>query len=283
LSPNGIADENIQDNSNVYQVVINDTRENIPLRERFDSNSFLKWTIVSQQPQTIWAKASTNYQQSLVYNSFSNTTIGADSWLVSPVLDLTNNTEASVFFDESYAKRINGCEKLRVLASTDCGATYTDILFDQIGSQLAVTDSEDSWKPVLSSDWKNNFINLQNYVGQANVRIAFVAVNGNGNNLYLDNIDFFADNSPTQLKVESPYAVYGGTGTPVKITFNLEERQTVGLQIYNNIGQLVVEETLPETINQTYSVDLSDRGVGVYIIRLQMAGQLSARKVYVGN
>jgi hypothetical protein len=131
---------------------------------------------------------------------------------VSPVLDLTNNTEASVFFDASYAKRINGCEKLRVLASTDCGATYTDILFDQIGSQLAMTDSEDSWKPVLSSDWKNNFLNLQNYVGQANVRIAFVAVNGNGNNLYLDNIDFFADNSPNQLKVESPYAVYGGTG-----------------------------------------------------------------------
>jgi hypothetical protein len=283
LSPNGIADQNALDNTNVYQVVINDTRENIPLRERFDSNSLQKWTIVSQQQQPSWAKTSTNYQQSLVYNSFSNTTIGANSWLVSPILDLTNNTEASVFFDASYAKRINGCEKLRVLASTDCGATYTDILFDQIGSQLAVTDSEDSWKPVLSSDWKNNFINLQNYVGQANARIAFVAVNGNGNNLYLDNIDFFADNSPTQLKVESPYAVYGGTGTPVKITFNLEERQTVGLQIYNSIGQLVVEENLPETINQTYSVDLSDRGVGVYIIRLQMAGQLSARKVYIGN
>lgn len=283
LSPNGIADQNVQDNSNVYQVVINDTRETIPLRERFDSNSLQKWTIVSQQQQPSWAKASTNYQQSLAYNSFSNTTIGADSWLVSPILDLTNNTEASVFFDESYAKRINGCEKLRVLASTDCGATYTDILFDQIGSQLAVTDSEDSWKPVLSSDWKNNFINLQNYVGQANVRIAFVAVNGNGNNLYLDNIDFFADNSPTQLKVESPYAVYGGTGTPVKITFNLEERQTVGLQIYNSIGQLVVEENLPETINQTYTVDLSNRGVGVYIIRLQVAGKLSARKVYVSN
>ncbi len=283
LSPNGIADQNALDNTNVYQVVINDTRENIPLRERFDSNSLQKWTIVSQQQQPSWAKTSTNYQQSLVYNSFSNTTIGANSWLVSPILDLTNNTEASVFFDASYAKRINGCEKLRVLASTDCGVSYTDILFDQIGSQLAVTDSEDSWKPVLSSDWKNNFINLQNYVGQANARIAFVAVNGNGNNLYLDNIDFFADNSPTQLKVESPYAVYGGTGTPVKITFNLEERQTVGLQIYNSIGQLVVQENLPETINQTYSVDLSDRGVGVYIIRLQMAGQLSARKVYIGN
>jgi hypothetical protein len=283
LSPNGIADQNALDNTNLYQVVINDTRENIPLRERFDSNSLQKWTIVSQQQQPSWANASTNYQQSLVYNSFSNTTIGADSWLASPILDLSNNTEASVFYDLSYAKRITGCEKLRVLASTDCGITYTDILSPQIGSQLAVTDSEASWKPVLSSDWKNNFINLQNYVGQANVRIAFVAVNGNGNNLYLDNIDFFANNSPTQLKVESPYAVYGGTGTPVKITFNLEERQTVGLQIYNSIGQLVVEENLPETINQTFSIDLSNRGVGVYIIRLQMAGQLSARKVYVGN
>ncbi len=283
LSPNGIADQNALDNSNVYQVVINDTRERIPLRERFDSNSFQKWTVVSQQQQPSWAKTSTNYIQSLAFNAFTDTSIGADSWLVSPILDLTNNTEASVFFDASYAKRINGCEKLRVLASTDCGTTYTDILFDQIGSQLAVTNSEDSWKPVLSSDWKNNFISLQNYIAQANVRIAFVAINGNGNNLYLDNIDFFADNSPSQLKVENPYAVYGGAGTPVKITFNLEERQTVGLEIYNSIGQLVVAEVIPETINQTYSVDLINRGVGIYIIRLQVAGQLSARKVYVGN
>ncbi|MCX8490093.1 MAG: choice-of-anchor J domain-containing protein, partial [Cyclobacteriaceae bacterium] len=168
FSPNGIADQNTLDNSNIYQVIINNTRETIPLRERFDSNSLQKWTIVSQQPQPTWRTASTNYLQSLVYNSFTNTTIGAESWLVSPILDLTNNTEASVFFDASYAKRINGCEQLRVLASTDCGATYTDILLDQIGSQLAVTDSEDSWKPVLSSDWKNNFISLQNYVGQAN-------------------------------------------------------------------------------------------------------------------
>ncbi|MCX8491839.1 MAG: T9SS type A sorting domain-containing protein, partial [Cyclobacteriaceae bacterium] len=78
-------------------------------------------------------------------------------------------------------------------------------------------------------------------------------------------------------------AVHGGTNTPLKITFNLKERQTVGLEIYNSIGQLVIEEVLPETINQTYSVDLSNHGVGIYIIRLKMAGQTNARKVYVGN
>jgi hypothetical protein len=45
--------------------------------------------------------------------------------------------------------------------------------------------------PTGASDWSRHFINLSEYVGHEDVRIAFVARNGNGNNLYIDNIEFF--------------------------------------------------------------------------------------------
>ena len=283
LSPNGVTDNFSQDNNNVYTVVVNTAKEIIPFRERFDSNSQQKWSIVSQGQQPSWAKAITNYSQSLFYTSFTNTNIGEESWLVSPVLDLTSTTKASLFFEASYAKRDPKCETLRILASTDCGVTFNELLFDQGGSQLAISNSSSPWTPSLSSDWRKNFVDLSSYVGKAGVRIAFVAINGNGNNLFLDNIDFFEDNSSTQLTVESPYAVYGGKGIPLLLTFNLDDRQAVGLQIYNSTGQAILETTFPETLNQTYSIDLSDRGSGVYILRFQIGNQLSSKKVYVGN
>jgi hypothetical protein len=72
-------------------------------------------------------------------------------------------------------------------------------------------------------------------------------------------------------------------GIPLKITFNLDERQPVSLQVYNSIGQVIADSQLPETINQTYTIDLGERGNGIYILRLQIGNQLSSKKVFVGN
>ena len=70
------------------------------------------------------------------------------------------------------------------------------------------------------------------------------------------------------LAVQNPFAVYGGLGIPVTFTFNLEERETVELRIFNSIGQLVSARTLPDILNQTYSLDLSEHGKGIYRISI---------------
>ncbi len=285
-NPNGAVDVNSQNNSGAYNLISNNARDIIPLRERFDSNSQLNWTIVSQGEQQLWTKASTTYSNSLLYNSFSNPSLGDESWLVSPVLDLSNTSKASLFFDVSYAKASKGSERLRVLTSKDCGNTFNETPFDEFGSSLSIKDLETSWKPSLNSDWKTNSINLNKYAGQSSIRFAFVVTNGNGNNLYLDNIDFYTDDSITKgpsTSAENPYSVYGGIDSPLKITFNLEERQPTRITIFNSIGQEVADQSFPDALNQTLTIDLSERGSGIYILRLQVGNQLSAKKVFVGN
>jgi Pregnancy-associated plasma protein-A len=279
---NGAADDNPADNSLNYNLELNTSQDIIPLREKFDSKSQLNWTIVSQGNQQLWAKAPTNYANSLVYNSYANTSVGDESWLVSPILDFTNTTKASLFFDVSYAY-VRGNEQLQLLASTDCGTTFNQVLFNQSGSLLSVTNSESSWLPATSQDWRKNSINLDQYVGQSSMRFAFVVTNGNGNNLYLDNIDFFIDDNPQPVFVGSPYSVYGGIGTPLKVTFSLEQRQPVRLLIYNSIGQQISDNLLPDTINQTYTIELPENGNGIYIIQVQIGDQLIAKRVFVGN
>ncbi len=285
-NPNGTVDADPKNNSGSYSFVFNNAKDMIPLRERFDSNSLLNWTIVSQGQQQLWTKVGTNYSNSLSYNSFTNTNIGNESWLVSPVLDLTNTSKASLFFDVSYAKSSNGSERLLVLASQDCGNTFNEVLFDQSGTLLSVKDLETSWKPTMTIDWKKNLINLDGYVGQSNVRFAFIITNGNGNNLYLDNIDFYTDDSLTQgpsASAENPYSVYGGIGSSMKITFNLEERQPTRITVFNSIGQEVADQYFPDALNQTFSIDIGERGNGIYILRLQVGSQLSTKKVFIGN
>ena len=53
--------------------------------------------------------------------------------------------------------------------------------------------STTSWTPSGKDDWRKNKIILNSLVGKSNLRFAFVATAQNGNNLYLDNIEFFID------------------------------------------------------------------------------------------
>ena len=43
-------------------------------------------------------------------------------------------------------------------------------------------------------------------LGEGSVRIAFVFVNGNGNNIYLDNVEFFVSGTP--IIVSNSMSVY---------------------------------------------------------------------------
>ena len=184
-----------------------------------------------------------------------------------------------MFFNLSYGENSGRQDALKILTSIDCGLHFNEVSFIQ---PIANTLDTKSWIPKLNSDWNRPFINLDAYASQPNFRLAFVVTNNNGNNLYLDNIEFFTDDNFNPVASEAPYSVYGGISSPLTVTFNLDTRQPVSLQVYNSVGQLITDNMLAETLNQTYTFDLGDRGKGIYIVRVQIGNQLSSKKVYVG-
>ncbi len=134
-NPNGIAD-NTNNNSLKRNVAFNQSADIVPLRQNFNSD-FSNWSIVSPGDGTVWTAANTNYTKSLMYKSFGNTSTGLQSWLVSPTLDLSHLTEASLHFDVSYAMRSSlAPERLQVFASEDCGVTYPTLLYDKQGDEI---------------------------------------------------------------------------------------------------------------------------------------------------
>ncbi len=281
--PNNSIDAIQENNILELNCVVNSSQSGIPLREKFDGNFQSTWTTVSQGDQKKYNVASTNFDKSIVYPGFTNAVKGEEAWLVSPVLDLSRTYKASMFFDASYSKGANGLERLRILASNDCGATFPTIIFDQRGDTFSSASSTASWLPSGSGDWKNQFVDLANLTGEQNTRLAFIVTNANGNNLYLDNIEFFVDDDQSPVKITSNYKVYPSenSSSSFEITFNLQEKENAHLWVYNLLGQIVTDNDLPETLNQTYTVDLGTQSSGLYIIRVQTSNEVSATKIFL--
>lgn len=282
-APNGGADETPFNNSKTRTVIMNQSAETIPARQNFNLSFQDTWTIVSQANMLNWELTTTNKGTSLVYRAFSNTSKGDEAWLVSPVLDFSKSVKASLFFDVSYALGTKGTERLRLLSSTDGGLTFKPTQFDKTGNELTLKSSPSEWKPANDTDWMTPkiFVNLNDLVGEENVRLAFVATNDNGNNLYLDEIELYNDDNPFPPVTTSLYRIYTTSSNELKITFNLSEKETSRLQVYNMMGQLVLDNLLPDNLNQTYTLDMSTQRTGIYILKLQVANQIESTKVFI--
>ena len=93
------------------------------------------------------------------------------------------------FFYRGYDNTYN--DGLQVLVSNDGGNTFTDLVFNKntyTGLRTMPGYYDDDSYPLKSENWFSEGIDLSEYANQEIV-VAFVSINGYGNNLYLDNIE----------------------------------------------------------------------------------------------
>jgi len=284
--PEGTEDNNPSNNQRTFIVVVSNDRERIPLRQDFEGDLQPLWTIVnpSADGRMNWEVTETNFGQSLYFNAFNNDLKGDESWLISPVLDLSNTSEATMLFDFAYRSRASRREKLLILASTDCGITYQAI--DHTVPQPQASTA--NWIPENDEHWVQGIeVDLSSLLGEENVRIAFVVQNQNGNNLYLDNIEFFVTPIPDLDEAPVLFSVYGydfddPQSTNLQITFDLPQRQDVYFSVVNTLGQTEADGIIPDVLNQTYPLSLpTTLAPGVYFIRMQISGKSYVSRIVV--
>ncbi len=283
-NPDALNDETPANNAFTFNRIFDNSNDDIPHRQNFDQG-VAGWTPFSTGAPG-WSSVSTNaYQKGLAMKSFAATTAGTESWYVSPVLDMTRASQGSLFFSTSYAKRSAGSERLRVLVSNDCGVTYNDVIFDNAGDALANQSNESEWTPSVTADWTKQYLSINDYAGKKNLRFAFVATNANGNDLYLDNIEFYITDDPSPPDATEAISVYNSLTNPYEffITFNIAQKQDARLVVFNALGQVVIDSQLPETLNQTYTVNLYGQSTGIYIARLEAGSQTATAKLFVGR
>jgi hypothetical protein len=273
--PNGVADFNPSDNTSTVSIVVNEVTESIPANENFDGNFSDRWTVANTKDGMDFQTTTTNFNTSQYFNAFDNTAIGDEAWLVSPVFDFSTIAVKQMTFNLSYKANPGKNDRLRILVSTDCGYSYSTQLFDKSGFALSNETSTESWTPEQDSDWQNLSVDLSSVAGKKNVRIAFVMTNDNGNNLYLDNIDFFV--------VTNTFAVYPNPAKreTVYVALNLPEGETAQLEIIDRIGKVVISQTIKNSQNQIHVLSLPGVTSGMYFVRLKTSKQTHTEKLLI--
>lgn len=266
---NGEADDNAANSDTVITIIQNTNSDFIPLRETFDNNSLNSWSVANPQDGILWNLEEIDNQYTARFPTPTGVS-GEKSWLVSPVLSFTNATEASLFFDVSYQWDGVSNDRLQILASTDCGDSY-----------FIPTPNFDLQGNALSSNGTQKYLSLTSLAGFTDVRIAFVATSAQGNNIYVDNIEFFVFDDPFPIDPENkPFAIYWGSDGGAMITFNLSERQDVGYFLCDMMGRQISNALLPDMLNQTIPIS-GISSPGIYIVRLQIGNKFYPTKVYL--
>ena len=268
-------DVNSTNNKIDHAFAVDDQEDFIPLREKFQESDITStnWITINEDGDTGWELTNApnfNDENSAAFMNFYNYENRQQlDWLISPSLDFSNAVEASVTFKTSYAKNQNYNDQLRVVASTNCGSTFDNVVEIFSSDDLSVMDSEEFWEPVDQDEWTSHAIDLGEYAGESNVRLAFVAVNDFGNNLYLDDIEFFTTSVDKIVKTgQGSFALYPNPTSDgqIMLTFNTSERQDVTVDIFDQMGRIVTSNLYSNTLNQTYYYDLTGYRSGVYFI-----------------
>ena len=287
LEVNNVADDAPVGNTRTVSFVIPE-RDEVPLVENFqgtDADSFFEKSVVrNPDGQTTWerrvaANNTDENNEALYINFYDYETLGEQDYLYSPTLDLSNIPAAVLSFRVAYAPYEDSTDNippsrdgLLVGVSTDCGASIDSILYRKFGDTLATKAFQaNPFAPVEESDWREEVISLDDYLGQPDVQLVFIGVNDHGNNVYLDDIELFVteydNNSPRPPESSFRIKQNPAESKEVNVAFNLPFNDDVTAVVYDMQGRVITHYSLPNTLNQTYSINMAGNPAGVYILR----------------
>jgi hypothetical protein len=220
------------------------------------------------------------------YDFFNNTVAGDQDELYLPPMDLTG-APTYLYFSLAHAQRNFETEDvLDILISEDCGDSWTNVYTAQ-GLNLATTTPQlFAYTPDTSdpTHWRTDMVDMSKY-HSASTLIKFVTTSsGNGNNLYLDNINLV---SATGLLKPAGYSVLSmhlhpnpASGGHTTISADYISTGTARLSVVNTLGQVVYASELPLSPGtNTLDLDLQPLAPGIYQVILDSPQGTAVKKL----
>jgi bacillopeptidase F len=183
-------------------------------------------------------------------------------YIQTPMLTIEATDSLMLSFDLSYQLKFTGfADSLFVTVSTDCGQTWGTPVYAKGPTDLNTTtkSSQNNWFPVDSNDWRTELVDLSAYKNEQNIMVRFETANGQGNNLFIDNINVYDDRGV--VGVENPslpnFVMFPNPVENGLLNFN---KFTSGV-IYNISGFQVL------AFEKQKSINVSSLNHGVYLVR----------------
>jgi len=285
-------------NNNADQNIVNDTLTiNFlyyppvsALSESFEGSVFppVGWDIVNPDEGITWQLANgvaKTGNSSAMMNNFNYSVTGQLDYLRMPGINIPAGTDSAFFSFQVAAATFtnintsnNVWDTLEVLASTDCGNTFTS-LYKKWGSNLVTHTAPvtSSFVPT-ASEWRKDSINISNYSGTGNLLLAFRNTTATENNIYIDDVNLRTVIINPNLKSRGFLVTPSPTTGAVTVQFYPQPTDVKGIAIFNMNGQKVAE-VIPNGQSNYYLLDIGRYASGVYMVRVVMGNNVLVKKI----
>jgi hypothetical protein len=261
--------------------------------ESFEGTQFppAGWDIVNPDNAITWQKVTgvaKTGNSSVVINNLNYSASGQQDYLRLPVVNLSDpdKTLDSAFISFQVAAATytdintsgNTWDTLEVVASIDCGQTYTS-LYKKYGSNLVTRRAHDTLAFVPSAnEWRKDSINISNYIGTPGLLLAFKNTTGFENNIYLDDVNVQTFSVNKNLKSRGFLVTPNPTRGNIIVQFYPQPADVRAIQVFNINGQKVAE-TIPAGQSNYYALDISRYSAGIYIVRVVKGNEVLVKKI----
>jgi PKD repeat protein len=238
------------------------------------------WSTTNLGGGSAWAtttSAAYTGAKSVRLNNISNTPGFIDE-LITPSIDLTQFTSPRLYYKVAYANLTatdNITNSFQILSSVDCGKTwgvrrtYTETALE------TVTPQNSTFTPTNQSQWREDNINLSSFAIYSNIIFKFKFVAGEGNNLYLDDINLNNTTSLTEMEsLENNFRVYPNpSDQDAVVYFSTESNATIAVKVFDLLGKEVYNNNMGTLAAGNHNLILNKEtisGSGLYFVRLSV-------------
>lgn len=207
------------------------------------------------------------------YDFYNNAVVGDVDELYLPPMDLSSTPSPSLTFDYAHAQySANYFDSLEVYTSTNCGANWTKI-FSKGGASLATAPTTTANYVAAAAHWSTVTIPLTGLTNPATTLVKFVALNDNGNNVYVDNIN--VQGAGVGIKSNLPFAnelnLFPNPSNAVSfISLSANYSTNANINIYNTLGQIIYKKSVDVTYGiNTITLPTENFGTGFYNVIIE--------------
>lgn len=285
-NPNGTADD-VPANDTLYKDFVVFNTLNTPIVEDFNGNVFppANWGGINLTGGTTWERRLvTNgaYKNALLMNNADpRNRNNAVDYFISPIVDNSASFDSvHVDFDLAYRPGRNypgstvlPLDTLEILASNDCGTTFTSVWKKWGDALQTINDPNYAWDTSFvpnAGEWKRQRAYLSPFVGSDNFQLYFAMKGNKQNKLWIDNINISSQTLPQKLK-DQGYLIYPN---PFNGTFRIHHHgiePPVDLQavlVYNASGQTVWSKEYNGNADRQIFINMGNAANGMYILKM---------------
>jgi serine protease len=126
----------------------------------------------------------------IYFDNYNSDTRGKADEIRTPKYNFSALSTAQLTFDLAYARYdAEYSDSLKVLVSTDCGATWSQVYFKGGTGLATAPDNTTAVFVPANNEWRTETVSLTSFVGQGSVLVSFQNIGRYGQALYVDNIN----------------------------------------------------------------------------------------------